>query len=114
MLLLRALLAETLAKRIIDDIQRTPFELGNSLNEVITCSVGFACFPFSSGIQSNYTMPDIFSAADHCLYAAKGAGRNTWVGVLDITDISILPLPSSIQALKLLEEKGKLLMSLKP
>ncbi|WP_394220818.1 tetratricopeptide repeat protein [Alteromonas gracilis] len=106
--------AEALAKRIIDDIQRTPFALGNSVNETITCSVGFACFPFSCNAQRHNTMLDIFTVADNCLYAAKGAGRNKWVGILDIADTSILPLPSSIPALKALEEKRMLTLSLKP
>jgi diguanylate cyclase (GGDEF)-like protein len=105
---------EALAKRIIDDIQRTPFALGNSVNETITCSVGFSCFPFSCKTQSHNTMLDIFTVADHCLYAAKDAGRNKWVGILDIADTNILPIPSSISALKALEDKQALTLSLKP
>jgi len=106
--------SEALAKRIVDDIQRTPFALGNSVNETITCSVGFSCFPFSCKTQSHNTMLDIFTVADHCLYAAKDAGRNKWVGILDIADTNILPIPSSISALKALEDKQALTLSLKP
>ncbi|WP_334018575.1 tetratricopeptide repeat-containing diguanylate cyclase [Alteromonas sp. S015] len=105
--------AEALAERIVDDIQRTPFALGDSVNETITCSVGFSCFPFSCKTQSYNTMLDIFTVADHCLYAAKGAGRNKWVGILDIADTNILPIPSSIPALKALEGKQVLTLSLK-
>lgn len=105
--------AEALAKRIVDDIRRTPFALGDSVNETITCSVGFSCFPFYSKTQNYNTMLDIFMVADHCLYAAKGAGRNKWVGILDIADTNILPIPSSIPALKALEDKQVLTLSLK-
>lgn len=97
--------AQRLAKRIIDDIQVAPFQLNEDTSKTITVSVGFACFPFSAKYQSDNQFQTIFSAADHCLYAAKAAGRNTYVGALDINDATAFPLPSSIEALGALAEK---------
>ncbi|MFC3092751.1 diguanylate cyclase [Alteromonas sediminis] len=100
--------AEVLAKRIINDIQNTPFTLDQTKSETITCSVGFACFPFACGHHSEEPLVDMFTAADQCLYAAKQSGRNTWVGVSDINDSSVLPLPSSLVALEELAGQDKL------
>jgi diguanylate cyclase (GGDEF)-like protein len=46
----------------------------------ITCSVGFAAWPFAEGAS----WQDVIDVADVCLYAAKAAGRNCWVGVTPI------------------------------
>jgi diguanylate cyclase (GGDEF)-like protein len=43
----------------------------------ITCSLGFASWPFVEGAS----WQDVIDVADVCLYAAKAAGRNCWVGV---------------------------------
>ncbi|MBV9497692.1 MAG: diguanylate cyclase, partial [Acidobacteria bacterium] len=43
----------------------------------VTCSIGFATWPFVDGAS----WQDVIDVADVCLYAAKGAGRNCWVGV---------------------------------
>lgn len=97
--------AQRLAKRIVDDIQVAPFNLNQDIIQTITCSVGFACFPFSAEHQGNNLFQTLFSAADNCLYAAKAAGRNTYVGALDINSDKAFPLPSSIEALGVLADK---------
>ncbi|MDB2330590.1 diguanylate cyclase [Alteromonas sp.] len=108
--------AASLARRIVCDMQNTPFSLNGGLEKAITCSVGFACFPFTSEMDTKHSLVSpldtIFNAADQCLYAAKASGRATWVGVADIVEHTALSLPASIEALKALEVKGMIKLSL--
>lgn len=108
--------AASLARRIVCDMQNTPFSLNGGAKKTITCSVGFACFPFSSAIDTKPSLVSpldiIFNAADQCLYAAKDAGRATWVGVTDIVDHAALTLPASVEALTALEVRGMIKLSL--
>lgn len=103
--------AEALAQRVIDDMQATPFHLGDERFETITCSVGFACFPFNAENNNSDTLEKIFTTADNCLYAAKASGRNTWVGVNEINDVSALPISSSVAVLEQLAANGTLSLS---
>lgn len=108
--------AASLAHRLVCDMQNTPFSLNGGAEKTITCSVGFACFPFSSAIETKHSLVSpldtIFNAADQCLYAAKASGKATWVGVTDIVEHTVLPLPASIEALTALEVKGLIKLSL--
>lgn len=104
--------AQRLAKRIVDDIQVAPFNLNQDIIQTITCSVGFACFPFSAEHPGNNLFQTLFSAADNCLYAAKAAGRNTYVGALDINSDTAFPLPATIEALGALAEKALITLCL--
>jgi len=60
----------------------TPVPLGNGQSVTVTCSVGFAPWPLSAAWPSLGDWEQSVSLADRALYAAKGAGKNAWVGVL--------------------------------
>ncbi len=47
-----------------------------------TISFGFAAFPILDQHPEAFTWEDTLQLADQCLYEAKNAGRNGWVGVL--------------------------------
>ena len=47
----------------------------------LTCSIGFAPWPFSSTWPTLGDWQQTSALADRCLYAAKAAGRNAWVGL---------------------------------
>jgi predicted signal transduction protein with EAL and GGDEF domain len=47
----------------------------------MTCSIGFAVFPFLPDEGKRFSWEDVVDVADVCLYAAKRAGRDCWVGV---------------------------------
>ena len=47
----------------------------------ITCSVGYACYPFVRTEPELFGWEDMLGLADAALYAAK-AMRNAWVGFL--------------------------------
>jgi diguanylate cyclase (GGDEF)-like protein len=65
--------APAIAERIRAAVAEHPFPHGIR----ITCSVGFASWPLAEGAS----WQDVIDVADVCLYAAKAAGRNCWVGV---------------------------------
>ena len=59
-----------LAKRIVGDLRSRPLQVGD--REIpITCSVGIATWP-----QDAATAPELVSAADAAMNAAKRAGRD--------------------------------------
>ncbi len=47
----------------------------------VTVSIGFAGLPFRPGGEGPLAARDALAAADRALYAAKHAGRDTWVGL---------------------------------
>lgn len=94
--------APLLAARITDALHAVPTRI-NEEDVVVTCSIGFVCFPLSSSASDDYTISDLFSIADSCLYAAKNNGRDTWVGVLDIHQPVSLPLPTTLNELQAAE-----------
>jgi hypothetical protein len=57
------------------------FDLGAGQVERLTCSLGFACFPFLSDQADEEAWENVVDLADRCLYAAKRSGRNGWVGL---------------------------------
>ena len=71
----------TLAERIRAEIESTTFDIGEGRVARITCSVGFACYPFVRSEPELYGWEDMLGLADAALYAAKGL-RNAWVGFL--------------------------------
>jgi hypothetical protein len=48
----------------------------------MTCSIGFACFPFFPANPSLVTWKQVLTLADRALYIAKNNGRDGWVGLL--------------------------------
>lgn len=47
----------------------------------LTCSIGFARFPFLADAPEALSIYDTVELADQCLYLAKTTGRNRWCGV---------------------------------
>lgn len=67
----------TVARRLGDAVRHTPFPLGGHSVEKatgVTVSIGIAVFPIHAR-----TAPELLNAADQALYAAKAAGRDTFV-----------------------------------
>jgi diguanylate cyclase (GGDEF)-like protein len=70
-----------LAERIRAEVESTTFDIGEGRVARITCSVGYACYPFVRTEPELYAWEDMLGLADAALYAAKGL-RNAWVGFL--------------------------------
>jgi diguanylate cyclase (GGDEF)-like protein len=69
------------SERIRMAVEAHVFDLGNGVTTRNTCSVGFACYPFSSLAPSVVPWSKVAEISDQCLYAAKASGRNLCVGV---------------------------------
>jgi Icc-related predicted phosphoesterase len=71
-------LAECLRQEVNDHI----FDLGKVQTKRITCSIGFAAYPFQQTEIDKLDWEDVINIAEKALYAAKNLGPNTWVGIL--------------------------------
>ena len=74
--------AAALAERVRDTIAHRPFELEHGPALPLTCSVGFAPWPFAPQWPALGDWEQSVDLADRCLYAAKDSGKNAWVGLL--------------------------------
>lgn len=70
-----------LAERFRREVEQTDFEIGGDAKIKVTCSIGFACYPFYPQAVDAYSWEQVVEIADACLYAAKKTRRNAWVGV---------------------------------
>jgi diguanylate cyclase (GGDEF)-like protein len=73
---------EAVPERIRTTLESTAFDLGDGQVAHLTCSIGFTCYPGTNSQLLNASLEQVVALADRALYAAKRAGRNTWVGLL--------------------------------
>ena len=74
--------AAHLAERIRQAVADHRFDFGDGDTVRLSCSIGFAFFPFMSSTPNLFGWEQVLDMADRELYRAKQAGRNRWVGVL--------------------------------
>jgi diguanylate cyclase (GGDEF)-like protein len=75
--------AAVIAERIRGSIAGHAFNVGRRTTSLrLTCSIGFAPFPFLPLDRTRLGWQEVLDVADTCLYAAKHAGRNRTVGLL--------------------------------
>ncbi len=72
--------APMIAERMRVAVEGHEFQTSEAIVH-LTCSIGFAAFPFLPGDRQRFSWEDVVDVADVCLYAAKRAGRDCWVGV---------------------------------
>lgn len=73
--------APELAERLRQAVEDHNFDIGENKILKKTCSIGFACYPFSTKDTKVLTWQQVVDVADHCMYAAKKSNRNAWVGL---------------------------------
>jgi diguanylate cyclase (GGDEF)-like protein len=73
--------APVVASTILDAFRTHTFLIPEGQTQRLTCSVGFAAFPFLPNFPEQLSWEATTEIADHCLYTAKHSGRNGWVGV---------------------------------
>lgn len=78
--------APMLAQRMLEAVYEQPFELTDRINQELTCSIGYACFPLMLEENVDKHWHGLISMADACLYAAKYSGKNSWIGVEKLMD----------------------------
>ncbi|MBC3883130.1 diguanylate cyclase [Undibacterium sp. LX40W] len=92
--------AELLAERIRSRIAEHHFRLSDGKTLQRSCSIGLATYPFMPKAIEAYSWEQVVGIADKCLYAAKRAGRNAWVG-LYLLDNAVVQAPSGDLALEI-------------
>ncbi len=70
-----------LAERIRGAVADTPMALASGHALAVTCSIGFAQWPFSQRWPALGDWEHSVTLADRALYAAKAAGKNAWIGL---------------------------------
>jgi predicted signal transduction protein with EAL and GGDEF domain len=76
------------AERVRVAVEGFPFELGDGDTTRLTCSVGFACWPFVREHPDLLTWEQVVSVADRAMYAAKYTRRNAWLGLSGTADLA--------------------------
>ncbi len=71
-----------LAERIRTRVEQHPFLLPSDHTIRLTCSVGYAVFPFAGDLPDLLGWEQIISVADAGMYFAKTHGRNRSVGIV--------------------------------
>lgn len=92
--------------RILDVMASVPFELSKGIKVRMTCSIGWAPFPWCSTAFEAICAEEALELADSALYLAKSLGRNQSVGLLP-SDVA-LASPDRITLDNLREERSEL------
>jgi len=90
--------AQILAQRVLDAVGLQPCRFEAVGNIHVTCSVGWAAFPWSEKDPNAKTHDQVLLLADSALYQAKGLGRNRGVGLFPAADgsaINVNGIPTS-------------------
>ena len=75
--------ADVLVKRVLDAVGGRPCRVDGSSAEIpVTCSVGWAAFPWLEEDPRQICHEQVLVLADYALYQAKGCGRNRAIGLL--------------------------------
>jgi diguanylate cyclase (GGDEF)-like protein len=75
--------AHTLATRILDSVGSRPYRVEGANTDLrITCSIGWAVFPWLAAEPKLVPHEQVLVLSDYALYQAKGSGRNRAVGLL--------------------------------
>ncbi len=72
--------ASELAERVRTAVNGLPISCSRSEMVTVTCSIGFAPYPFLCGHPQALSWEEVLALADAALYSAKNSGRNSWVG----------------------------------
>jgi diguanylate cyclase (GGDEF)-like protein len=83
--------APHVAERLRRQVAEHRFQLGHGATVRLTCSIGFACYPFLTQDPKRFAWRDVLTLADRAQYVAKHGGRNAWVGLLPSDKTASVP-----------------------
>jgi len=73
--------AGIMAERFRSLIESSELKIGPDQTIRITCSIGFAAYPFVRSNPDAFTWEQVIAFADGSLFAAKRSSRNAWIGL---------------------------------
>jgi diguanylate cyclase (GGDEF)-like protein len=73
--------AGIMAERFRSLIESAELKIGPEQTIRITCSIGFAAYPFIRSNPDAFTWEQVIAFADGSLFAAKRSSRNAWIGL---------------------------------
>ena len=98
-----------LAERLRTQVAEMTLEILRDVRLNITCSIGFAIFPFFQADPARLSWQQVVDMADQALYAAKNSRRNAWVGILaGDQPLDRLPNHDDLHLPELLLEQGQI------
>lgn len=74
--------APQIAERLRRQVAEHRFQLGHGDTLRLSCSIGFACYPFLAEDPKRFPWRDVLTLADRAQYVAKHGGGDAWVGLL--------------------------------
>ena len=86
--------------RILEAISAAPYRLENGAEVKLTCSVGWAPFPWIPDAVDALTLENVIEVADRALYVAKNTGRNQGIGLVPSAEAMRAPYDVRIEALR--------------
>jgi diguanylate cyclase (GGDEF)-like protein len=72
---------EVLAERIRSSVAKHDFDIGQDEPVRLSCSIGFAHYPFLPWAPTLTPWEHVVAIADRAMYLAKSSGRNAWVAI---------------------------------
>lgn len=87
--------AALLAERIRSALADQPVRIGRGVSLALTCSIGFAPWPFSLEWPEVGDWSTSVDLADRCLYVVKRSGKDGWMGMVP----GDAPRPEAIRTL---------------
>jgi len=70
--------APQIAERLRTRIAGHAFQIGQGQTCRVTCSIGFACYPFQKATPGHTAWRDVLTLADRAQYIVKRSGGNAW------------------------------------
>jgi diguanylate cyclase (GGDEF)-like protein len=88
--------APELAARVCAAVRDKPFDIGHGETVQVTVSIGFCAFPLDPSHPRLWDWRACLALADSALYAAKGRGRDGYVGAVRADGLSPREAPYSL------------------
>jgi diguanylate cyclase (GGDEF)-like protein len=92
--------APLFCSRILEAISAAPYRLENGAEVALTCSVGWAPFPWIPEAVDALTLENVIEVADRALYTAKRTGRNQGIGLVPSAEAVRAPYDVRIETLR--------------
>ena len=102
--------AKVLAERIRSGLANRAFHIGNGNIGRLSASIGLAPYPFTRRGTELVSWEVVAGIADQAAYLAKQNGRNAWVSITGVADLTAEEILGMTQHLRELRECGRVVI----